>query len=111
MPCIENCGRCCDPVTLPATRAALLRKNPSAKNRRWLRNLRRVGKGKDGRSFTYRCPSFDPESRRCLIYDRRPEVCADYPWYGEKPSDRRAEALFPECGYRSEVAVEMGPTR
>lgn len=98
----NGCGCCCDPVLLPYTQAeARSFTNLSESNKRWVmedltpmhpREARRLApwyfnpdKGLTGLTpeesipFFFRCRWFDRETRSCLNYDNRPEVCSDYP--------------------------------
>lgn len=52
-------------------------------------------------SFYYRCDLYDPETRRCTDYDRRPSVCRDYPWYGAPPDPNKQ--LPPTCSFNDDV--------
>lgn len=49
--------------------------------------------------YLYRCKHFDEESHDCRIYDRRPQMCREYP-YGN-PCD------FDGCTYAPEKPVKM----
>ncbi len=53
------------------------------------------------------CDAFDPETRRCTVYDERPPVCSGYPFYGRPP--RMDGAMYPWCGYISDIEPEPVP--
>jgi len=57
----------------------------------------------------YRCRHYDETSHRCGSYEDRPEVCADFPWYGAGPDP--SKALPPACSFNGDVgrpvAVEI----
>lgn len=52
-------------------------------------------------AWYYRCDRFDVETRRCTDYENRPDVCRDYPWYGDPPDPNKA--LPPTCSYLADV--------
>lgn len=56
----------------------------------------------------YRCSHFDQETRRCGIYEDRPQPCRDYPRYGQPIVP--GHAVLPEtCSYRSEQGLRVTP--
>ena len=64
----------------------------------------------------FECSSFDRETRLCTIYDDRPHVCRDYPWYGPSPSDPRYDGqIGPEdflplrCSFWADVPRDQWP--
>lgn len=58
----------------------------------------------------YRCRQYDEETGRCLTYDDRPEVCAEFPWYGDPPDPTKA--IPPPCSYNADVGQPVAaPTR
>jgi Fe-S-cluster containining protein len=52
----------------------------------------------ESEGHVYTCRHFDDETRLCTIYERRPEMCRDYP-YGHNGGCEY------ECGYRAPVDV------
>ena len=68
----------------------------------------RDGKLDAGYSTFYRCANFDPNSRRCLRYDDRPQVCRDHPRYGSDHVEPAA-ALPAWCSYRAEQGLPVEP--
>jgi Fe-S-cluster containining protein len=40
---------------------------------------------RDGRADAFACANFEPATRRCRIYDTRPQLCAVYPSGGACP--------------------------
>lgn len=130
----NGCGQCCDPVVLPFTQREIMATLPSqhehpADREHMLHDLipisRREGLARapylsggvtwasidGGRSFLetrsvfYECRHFDRETRRCRIYERRPPMCRDYPWYGDPPDG--SKALPPDCSYIEDVPEEL----
>ncbi len=118
--CIEGCGACCNPVTLPQAKSATPTDNPA--DRAWLRRLRRISfadaearyasigveKHADPQVSYYACPDFDADQRICGRYETRPPVCRKFPWgyYGEPMPD---VSLPPTCGYRVDIGLEVQP--
>lgn len=129
--CPPGCGACCDPVVLPYSRAEVQRSMPGEwddpRTRDFVLNDLTPIRRRDGLqraaylssgvtvlgapgtpgavvlawSFFYECRHFDQESRRCTNYEGRPDVCREYPWYGEAPDP--AKALPVECIYRDDL--------
>jgi len=57
-----------------------------------------------GRGLLLKCANYDVENRTCLVYDRRPLVCSDYPNYnGVMDPDRLV------CGYQAELGRTVLP--
>ena len=52
--------------------------------------------GPESEGYVYTCRNFDDETRLCTIYDKRPEMCRDYPYANE--------CEF-QCGCRSTADV------
>jgi Fe-S-cluster containining protein len=121
--------QCCEAIPLAVTQEQVRMKLPGqigARTRRWIldelvpisrREVRRLYPWRldhvelprdphtgefiaDYPTF-YRCLNFEPETRRCLAYDDRPDECAGYPEYGG-PIDR-AIALPPRCSFRADI--------
>ena len=78
-------GACCDPVPLPAEDYWDMSRNPKIyKNARYIMNMLtpRAPIPRHGwAEFT--CKYFDLDTRRCTAYDRRPQMCRDFPEEGE----------------------------
>lgn len=129
----NGCGRCCDPVVLGFTqhdvRATLPGEALGKADREWVlydltpitraEALDRIGYlGQGGMthfrvrgvavtipSHYFECRNYDRETKQCLIYDRRPPLCAEYPWYGHPPD--HTKSLPDECSYIEDVPVEL----
>lgn len=54
----------------------------------------------------YRCSNFDEATNLCRRHDDKPSICADFPWYGQSPSER-PDILrgLPRCGYAIDQVV------
>lgn len=56
----------------------------------------------------FKCERLGDEGE-CTVYDRRPPVCKEYPFYGRNPEDIKKLDLFPGCGYFSLLSkIKMG---
>ena len=55
----------------------------------------------------YTCRAFDATSRRCTIYETRPKMCRNYPWYEWGPRGIVIKA-FPDCSYHADVPDSCG---
>jgi Fe-S-cluster containining protein len=51
------------------------------------------------------CDAFDESTRSCLVYDDRPPVCQDFPFYGGEPSNAIQEQV-PWCGYLETAGIK-----
>lgn len=128
MTACNDCGACCSPVQLPYSQNDLRFAAPwqvDPEMRRWvLEDLTPIPK-RDGlarsphltqggttfaiiggqpsavTAFFYECRHYDPDNRACLNYENRPEVCSEYPWYGEGPDPSKALPLT--CSYLADV--------
>lgn len=58
-------------------------------------------------AWYYQCDRYDPVAKRCTDYEHRPDVCRDYPWYGELPDPNKA--LPPTCSYLADVGKPVAP--
>jgi Fe-S-cluster containining protein len=79
----ECTGRCCDPVAMSAEQYAAMVATPGD----FLDGAQIVAmlRPRDGTAGTFACANFEPVTRRCRIYDARPQVCAVYPSGGTCP--------------------------
>jgi Fe-S-cluster containining protein len=59
-------------------------------------------------SSFYRCDWFDPQTRLCTHYDKRPDLCREFP---RNNADRVIEGtkLPPMCGYRVDLGQTVEP--
>ncbi len=57
----------------------------------------------------YRCRHYDEGTKSCTNYDGRPDVCRDFPWYGQEPHP--AKTLPPGCGYWEDIPLGRKPYR
>jgi Fe-S-cluster containining protein len=55
----------------------------------------------------YKCANYDHETRRCLDYDNRPDVCRGFPWYDGKPDDHKV--LPPTCSFNEDIGQPVVP--
>lgn len=123
--CPPSCGACCYPVVLPYSKLDIISLGPQIDDdtRRWVledltplsrrEGLRRApylaqggttmaiiaGRPTLAYSVFYECRHFDPDTKKCGIYDDRPDACREYPLYGEAVLDP-AKAVPAECVYR-----------
>ncbi|MCE7697849.1 MAG: YkgJ family cysteine cluster protein [Methanobacterium paludis] len=70
------------------TRKEALKRNPHIKT--W---------GERDYDYFYECIWF--KNNHCSCHDRKPHICSEYPWYGEKPSD--IHLYSPNCGYKIDI--------
>lgn len=49
----------------------------------------------------YECRHYDPETRQCMNYDNRPDICSGYPWFDMPPEPNLALPL--ECSFREDI--------
>jgi Fe-S-cluster containining protein len=54
--------------------------------------------GPDSEGHVYTCRHFDDRTRLCTIYERRPEMCRDFPYGHEGGCEY-------QCGYRPESST------
>jgi len=113
----RQCGECCDPILLRATKREI-RADPSLDGDAFiLRHWRRISQREafrkrpilrkshyPGRCY-YLCDRFDPVSRRCTAHEERPPICRAF------PSNLRIEGrplrlrTYPNCGYNETVSA------
>jgi Fe-S-cluster containining protein len=119
--CVDGCGACCDPVSLPYTLREMLTDPAIPADQRqwaarsltpmspreafriapWLRGRLQRVEGRLVPTFYFRCRHFDRETRRCTDYENRPLMCREYPWYdGQVPANA---ALPPTCSFRADI--------
>jgi len=79
----ECTGRCCDPVGMSAEQYAAMVADPD----NFLDGPQIVAMltPRDGLTTSFGCANFDRASRRCTIYDARPQICVLYPTGGPCP--------------------------
>src|SRR5437870_3697211 len=70
-------GACCDPVTLPVDTYRQMSLDPRGiRNARYVLNMLRArGAIPTHGTAEFDCKYFDRSTRRCIAYDRRPEMC------------------------------------
>jgi len=95
----NRCGECCRVIYLQETKKAIRAiKNETSKEfilKHWHRISRKEAcrrhpmiRGKDWRNvYFYTCDAWDKKTRRCKVYELRPEVCRGFPFYGRKPNN------------------------
>jgi len=49
--------------------------------------------------FFYNCINYDKEKRICKIHKNKPNICADYPFYGRGKIAYDELFYSPSCGY------------
>lgn len=128
--CVEGCGACCNPVTLPGPKSkilASLRAAGNADDIAWMRRLRRLSKLEATNRYRplgitaewmakhhspvvhyYACPDFVEATRTCGRYETRPPVCRNFPW-GYHGGPIPDASLPPTCGYRVDIGLEVQP--
>ena len=78
MTVVRECtGRCCDPVSMSAEQFAAMVAHPDD----FLDGPQIVAMltPRDETTTTFHCANYDSSTRRCRIYDVRPQVCVFYP--------------------------------
>jgi len=77
-------GECCDPVTVMGSEYVAMSRSPgSYRNGRYMVNMLKArGPVAQHGTVEFTCKYFDLESRRCVAYDRRPQMCRDFPEEG-----------------------------
>lgn len=55
----------------------------------------------------YRCLNYDEDTRRCLIWEDRPNVCRDFPHYGPGGTVPPGINLPPRCAFRADIGEEV----
>lgn len=127
--CREGCGACCSPVVLPYGPAeiAAVAARAGERERRWLldelrpisrregvrrrpetRGIQQGANGEFAFAWHYECSNYDAETRRCLAFEERPDVCRLYPDGYDVPLNRSV-VLPASCSFRADVGLEVGP--
>jgi Fe-S-cluster containining protein len=82
---VSGCtGACCDPVSLFVEHYRDASRDPRhTRNARYVMNMLtpRGPLPREGRA-EFDCRYFDRDTRRCTAYDRRPQMCRDFPEEG-----------------------------
>lgn len=109
-----NCGHCCRLIIMPINHEEfLIRQNREAEftfiRTNWTvisveqalkiqPELRFCTKKVLDKKTFLSCQLFDPVSNKCTNYNKRPKICSDFPYYGEKlkASELRVQI---NCGY------------
>ena len=113
----RQCGDCCDPILLRATKREIRVDRSLEGDEFILRHWRRISKQAafvkrpvlaashyPGRCY-YVCDCFDPMTRRCAAHDLRPPICRAF------PNNLRVEfrplkmRSFPSCGYNGTTSA------
>jgi Fe-S-cluster containining protein len=79
---VSTCtGACCDPVTLGVEHYRAMSRDPTSfRNGRYIVNMLTLsGPMPDHGTVGFDCKYFDRATRRCVAYDRRPEMCRTFP--------------------------------
>lgn len=72
----------------------------------WLRGRLLADRlGNPSSPFFFRCSNFDSDTKQCLDYDHRPDMCRGFPWYGQAP--RPDGTLPPDCSFRDDL-IQIG---
>lgn len=116
MPCTPDCGACCDPVTLADASVEAIfdpELDPALSPQgALLRDIwEPLGPLRGYPGFTaLRCLHYDVESRLCGIYESRPPVCREYPFYNREPNFEDMDGPRDRiCGYQAEVGRKVLP--
>jgi len=118
--CRRGCGRCCDPVILTramADRIAASLADGTATDsalfiaEHWTRRpdgaeLDRMPGSSD--ATLWDCDQYDPATGDCLAHERKPPVCADFPWYGQGPADQ-SRWLEMVCTFHADLGRRVLP--
>jgi len=111
----NRCGECCRVIHIRYTKKALRKIGGSDAEfilKYWHRISRKeaykrrpILKTRDWSGFYfYTCDAWDEKTHLCKMYESRPEVCRDFPFYGEKPTSARLEWLkVLGCAYAKTV--------
>jgi Fe-S-cluster containining protein len=120
MPCTPDCGSCCDPVTMRADEMlAILNPNLDVEARPQAVILREmwaplgpleVGGVAFPDYVAVACIHYDVAGRSCGIYETRPPVCRDYPFYSREPNLEDMDGPRDRvCGYQADVGRRVLP--
>lgn len=118
-----RCGDCCDPVRVPAEildpyqewieywrdggDADIADADPTV---RFIATHMSETDPDDTGHRVFVCSFFDQTTRECTAHELRPPMCSGFPWYGEAPTERRIQWLYPRCSYALDVpAAERRP--
>lgn len=122
-----RCGDCCDPVTLPLDQwLQVLDWNAEWPEERWdgdergtraevFPNLTFMYEhwhctDVRGSTVLLRCDAFDVSTRTCTMYEQRPPVCRDYPWYGKTPAREHAPRSD-RCSFWLDLPDDVRPVQ
>lgn len=129
----NGCGDCCRVIPVNATKKIFAEKAAEGEVgsspfilQHWRRisrkeaHLRNPAFGVEPRGrYYYECDMFDPATNKCTAHDAKPQVCRDFPWYGDSPVEKFYRVVpFPRCSFWADIPtakrppyVQMGETR
>jgi Fe-S-cluster containining protein len=107
--CQPGCGACCDPVRLSFDPKDFPQDSPNHAfvREHWAVTSTVFLPEHGVLEWRIRCDAFDPHTRRCTAHDRRPPICAGYPWYGQAPTEIGAHGLDLVCAYQADVRTTL----
>lgn len=110
--CCSLCGSCCRVIALPFTRKGLyLKRSVYPDGVQVYEMLRRISRDYVRRRepnfnleklppgfYLYRCVNIGPDNR-CRIYDQRPAMCREFPYYSGETHKTLADGIRRACGF------------
>ncbi|OGV64501.1 MAG: hypothetical protein A3K19_21475 [Lentisphaerae bacterium RIFOXYB12_FULL_65_16] len=97
----RRCGGCCE-TPMVRTHAVFFYAKVSRGLFLWwhrtVNGLELIHEDRKGRTFTFRCTHWDPQTKLCDSYDSRPGMCRDYPRVLLEVAN---PGFLPECGHRA----------
>jgi hypothetical protein len=95
----RRCGGCCE-TPMMCTHAVFFYARFTRRAFLWwqrvVNGMELIDEDRKGRTFTFRCTHWDPQTKLCDSYASRPGMCRDYP---RVLLDAAAPEFLSECGY------------
>lgn len=104
----KECGQCCNPIKTHWYKKSIIKKTYEHDfiRKNWFRISKKkaIELGETGNAIYYECKKFDKKTNKCTEYNKRPDVCRNYPFYNsEKFPKGRVDDT---CGFNHKSNLE-----
>lgn len=56
-----------------------------------------------GQTYWWKCKNVDPQTNKCKMHDKRPDVCKGFPYYGDGKLGKNFIPYSMQCGYLEDL--------
>jgi len=126
-----KCGMCCDAIYFPRLKkdmhdginatvdgdGNIIKTDGPFLREHWHRISKKTASerlGFQGSGPYYECDQYDRETHECMAQDRKPEICAGFPWYQnfygpDAPKEPERLRSWPRCSFWHDVPRDKWP--